>query len=147
MEEWIFGHHTQEALLTLQAMKGLPETGVCDMKTWEVLLGPGFRPVTKDDMPFEVRDSVDDDLEADAADVSPPFPTYWQLIDPVKPLPIPTDPKGRSFDMRNAEPHLNLFGRCSTGICRRGRSRRPVCLPQGDREGRRGKDQRQQARE
>ncbi len=66
MEDWIFGHQTQEALMTLQAMKGLPETGVCDLQTWEMLLGPGFRPVAKEEIPvgsiFNDEDSAADQV-------------------------------------------------------------------------------------
>jgi len=55
MEEWYFGHHTETALLTWQAMKGLPETGVCDLESWAKLLGPGFRRVEAAEMPPEVQ--------------------------------------------------------------------------------------------
>lgn len=58
MEEWIFGHQTQTALITYQAMEHLPETGVCDMESWERLLGPGYRHVTKDEMPPDVQEAA-----------------------------------------------------------------------------------------
>jgi len=59
MEEWYFGHHTQEALMTYQACNGLPETGIANMDSWEKLLGPGFRAVTKDEMPIEVQQAAE----------------------------------------------------------------------------------------
>ncbi|BDA48780.1 probable protein disulfide isomerase pTAC5, chloroplastic at N-terminal half [Coccomyxa sp. Obi] len=36
---WYFGEQTLSALLTFQASVGLPETGVCDEDTWNLLLG------------------------------------------------------------------------------------------------------------
>ncbi|CAL5223600.1 g6139 [Coccomyxa viridis] len=39
MESWLFADQTQSALLTFQAVAGIPETGVCDSATWEALLG------------------------------------------------------------------------------------------------------------
>ena len=41
---WMFGGSTMAALQTFQACSGLPESGVCDERTWHGLMGDGACP-------------------------------------------------------------------------------------------------------
>lgn len=44
MEWWMFGDSTANALRTFQACCDLPESGVCDERTWRALLGADAEP-------------------------------------------------------------------------------------------------------
>ena len=60
MRWWQFGDGTTSALKTFQACSGLPETGVCDVNTWKMLLGPDAKPEHLRDL--RSGDSYDEDL-------------------------------------------------------------------------------------
>lgn len=60
---WQFGDTTMNALKTFQACSGLPESGVCDERTWKALLGSGAVPA--DLVALQSGKSDDDDLADD----------------------------------------------------------------------------------
>ena len=57
---WQFGDDTHNALITFQACSGLPESGVCDGRTWKALLGNGATPA--DVGKLTSGDDRDDDM-------------------------------------------------------------------------------------
>lgn len=60
---WQFGDTTMNALKTFQACSGLPESGVCDERTWKALLGEAAVP--SDLVALHSGESDDEDLADD----------------------------------------------------------------------------------
>ncbi|GBF92273.1 hypothetical protein Rsub_05356 [Raphidocelis subcapitata] len=69
MRWWMFGEPTMNALRTYQASAGLPESGVCDERTWLALLGPDAKPDDIDALRAE-ESEYEDDMAEDKADGS-----------------------------------------------------------------------------
>lgn len=78
LELWLFGDSTQSALLTFQAMNGLPETGVADRDTWIKLLGPELQPVI-------VSPSDEAEQGAEPADIAAPETPRQESAPPSSP--------------------------------------------------------------
>lgn len=71
MNWWYFGSDTATALKTFQACNDLPESGVCDEKTWMALCGP-------DSKPSDLVD-VESSYEEDRANVQEGHRGVWLL--------------------------------------------------------------------
>lgn len=60
MRWWSFSDSTAAALRFYQACAGLPESGVCDGRTWRALLGDGATPAALLDLRDEMGEYEDD---------------------------------------------------------------------------------------
>jgi peptidoglycan hydrolase-like protein with peptidoglycan-binding domain len=60
MRWWMFGDPTGNALRTFQASSKLPESGVCDERTWLALLGAGAQPRMVDELKADDSEFEDD---------------------------------------------------------------------------------------
>eukprot|EP00775_Hariotina_reticulata_P003407 gene3407-3680_t len=63
MRWWQFGSATLDALKTFQACNNLPESGVCDERTWMALLGPDASPAVLDEVRGD-ESMYEDDMAA-----------------------------------------------------------------------------------
>lgn len=63
MKWWMFGDQTANALRVYQACMGLPETGVCDERTWKTLLGEDAQPNYIYAIKSPDYDEYEDDLD------------------------------------------------------------------------------------
>lgn len=60
---WYFGDDTVGALKTFQESLGMPESGVCDERTWKALLGPNATLATLQELARQVSDKPGGDTE------------------------------------------------------------------------------------